>query len=127
MITTAPSPYAAPGSVFTSAPPPGTPITPGTQIILSEGIANNLNMAGVTRVNPAVSLPLHPLPPTTAPKPHTTTSGSVVVTPAVGPPAPHPPLPAPSVSLSMVEVEETPHPDQPPAKRAKLEPVVATH
>ena len=33
---------------------------PRDLIILSEGIANNLDMAGVTRVNPAVSLPLYP-------------------------------------------------------------------
>ena len=33
---------------------------PRDLIILSEGIANDLDMAGVTRVNPAVSLPLSP-------------------------------------------------------------------
>jgi hypothetical protein len=53
-----------PGSVYTSAPPPGTPITPGTQIILSEGMANNISVGGMARVHPVVSLPLHPLPPT---------------------------------------------------------------
>ena len=56
--------------VYTSAPPPNTPIQPGTQIILSEGIANNImgNTGSISRVsngvtiNPMVSLPLHPLP-----------------------------------------------------------------
>ena len=55
--------------VYTSAPPPNTPIQPGTQIILSEGIANNImgngNVSRVSNgvtINPMVSLPLHPLP-----------------------------------------------------------------
>ena len=55
--------------VYTSAPPPNTPIQPGTQIILSEGVANNssgrLHNGSVT-INPLVSLPLHPLPPASA-------------------------------------------------------------
>jgi hypothetical protein len=37
-------------------PPPGTPITPGTQIILAEGVA------GGGHAPSAVSLPQHPLP-----------------------------------------------------------------
>ena len=62
MFTSTPSSF-TPGTVYTSAPPPGTPITPGTQIILSEGVANNISLApGVARVGPMVSLPLHPLP-----------------------------------------------------------------
>jgi hypothetical protein len=127
LLSSTPSYTSAPASVYTSAPPPGTPITPGTQIILSEGVANNINLGGVTRVSPVVNLPLHPLPPTTSAEPIGITSGSVVVTPAVGPPAPHPPLPAPSVSLSMVEVRELPR-DEPPAKRAKVEVAgVVTH
>lgn len=58
--------------VYNSVPPANTPITPGTQIILSEGVANGsgvapLNMVtnpGLPRVsiNPIVSLPLHPVP-----------------------------------------------------------------
>ena len=40
---------------------------PRDLIILSEGIANNLDMAGVTRVNPAVSLPLYPSYPAAYP------------------------------------------------------------
>jgi len=127
LLSSTPSYTSAPASVYTSAPPPGTPITPGTQIILSEGVANNINLGGVTRVSPVVNLPLHPLPPTTSAEPIGLTSGSVVVTPAVGPPAPHPPLPAPSVSLSMVEVRELPR-EEPPAKRAKVEVAgVVTH
>jgi len=123
------------GTVYTSAPPPGTPITPGTQIILSEGVANNISLGGVSRIvtgsvsiNPMVSLPLHPLPPSSASEaPLGITSGSVVVTPSLGPPTPHPPLPAPSVSLSMVEVREVPRStsdlesEPPQAKRLKLE------
>jgi hypothetical protein len=121
------------GTVYTSAPPPGTPITPGTQIILSEGVANNISLGGMNRIvagggvsiNPMVSLPLHPLPQMSASEPLGITSGSVVVTPSLGPSAPHPPLPAPSVSLSMVEVREIRQGSdfdmEPQAKRLKLE------
>ena len=45
-------------------PPANTPITPGTQIILSEGVANG-GVAGrqnCVSINPIVSLPLHPVP-----------------------------------------------------------------
>jgi len=122
--------------VYTSAPPPNTPIQPGTQIILSEGIANNImgngNMGNISRVsngvtiNPMVSLPLHPLPQNSSSEPISITSGSVVVTPSSGPPAPLPPLPVPSVSLSMVEVKVDPRSgdrdfDEPDCKRIKLE------
>jgi len=122
--------------VYTSAPPPNTPIQPGTQIILSEGIANNImgngNMGNISRVsngvtiNPMVSLPLHPLPQSSSSEPISITSGSVVVTPSSGPPAPPPPLPVPSVSLSMVEVKADPREgdrdfDEPDSKRIKLE------
>ena len=69
LLSSTPSYTSAPASVYTSAPPPGTPITPGTQIILSEGVANNINLGGVTRVSPVVNLPLHPLPPTTSAEP----------------------------------------------------------
>jgi len=41
--------------VYSSAPPPGTPITPGTQIILSEGV-----QAGMAHTMP-VNMPLQPL------------------------------------------------------------------
>ena len=69
VLTSTPSYTSTPASVYTSAPPPGTPITPGTQIILSEGVTNNINLGGVTRVSPVVNLPLHPLPPTTSTEP----------------------------------------------------------
>lgn len=116
--------------VYTSAPPPGTPITPGTQIILSEGVANmavghllpNVSRAtnGVS-LNPMVSLPLHPLPPSISTDHHALglSSGSVVVTPSVGPPQPPPPLPTPSVSVSMVEVKMGN--GEPEAKRIRLD------
>eukprot|EP00092_Neocalanus_flemingeri_P011890 GFUD01012822.1.p1 GENE.GFUD01012822.1~~GFUD01012822.1.p1 ORF type:complete len:831 (-),score=231.66 GFUD01012822.1:225-2717(-) len=119
--------------VYTSAPPPNTPIQPGTQIILSEGIANNImgngNISRVSNgvtINPMVSLPLHPLPQNSNSEPISITSGSVVVTPSSGPPAPPPPLPVPSVSLSMVEVKVDPRDcdrdfDEPDSKRIKLE------
>jgi len=125
--------------VYTSAPPPNTPIQPGTQIILSEGVANNIMGNGsVTRVsngvtiNPMVSLPLHPLPQQTSSEPISITSGSVVVTPSSGPPAPPPPLPVPSVSLSMVEVKVDSREaerdfEEPDSKRIKLEAAAAGH
>ncbi len=50
--------------VYSSLPPANTPITPGTQIILSEGVANG-GVAGrqnCVSINPIVSLPLHPVP-----------------------------------------------------------------
>ena len=53
--------------VYTSHPPAATPlatpITPGTQIILSEGVANGAPppLPRVS-INPIVSLPLHPVP-----------------------------------------------------------------
>jgi len=101
--------------VYTSAPPPGTPIQPGTQIILSEGVANNISLGGVSNmsrvitsggvsINPIVSLPLYPLPPTSNIDPIGMTSGSVVVTASTGPATQHPPPPTPSVSLSMVDI-----------------------
>jgi len=117
--------------VYTSAPPPNTPIQPGTQIILSEGVANNImgngNVSRVSNgvtINPMVSLPLHPLPQNS--EPISITSGSVVVTPSSGPPAPPPPLPVPSVSLSMVEVKVDSREgdrdfEEPDSKRIKLE------
>ena len=43
----------SPAKIYCGGPPPGTPITPGTQIILSEGVAG-----GVTKL----SLPMHPVP-----------------------------------------------------------------
>ena len=44
-----------------------TPITPGTQIILSEGIANGVGrVSNGVSINPIVSLPLHPIPQTQA-------------------------------------------------------------
>ncbi|XP_023348137.1 uncharacterized protein LOC111716862 [Eurytemora carolleeae] len=45
----------SPAKIYNGGPPPGTPITPGTQIILSEGVAS-----GVTKLSlsPSVSLPL---------------------------------------------------------------------
>jgi len=119
--------------VYTSAPPPNTPIQPGTQIILSEGIANNImgngNVSRVSNgvtINPMVSLPLHPLPQHINSEPISITSGSVVVTPSSGPPAPPPPLPVPSVSLSMVEVKVDSREgdrdfNEPDSKRIKLE------
>jgi len=116
-------------------PPHGTPIAPGTQIILSEGVAG-----GVTRLSggvsvaplPPVSLPQHPLPPDPAKSLYgnSITSGSVVVTPAGnGPPAPPPPPPVPTVSVSMVEVHDNPIENkessderlEPEVKRIKLE------
>jgi forkhead box protein K len=116
--------------VYTSAPPPGTPITPGTQIILSEGVANMAVqplglVTSVTRgtngvsINPMVSLPLHPLPPSSSQdqSSYGVASGSVVVTPSVGPPQPPPPLPTPSVSVSMVEVQV----GEPDAKKLRLD------
>ena len=46
---------------------PITPITPGTQIILSEGIANGVGrVSNGVSINPIVSLPLHPIPQTQA-------------------------------------------------------------
>lgn len=109
--------------------PPGTPIAPGTQIILSEGMAGGVtrlhggtvSLDGGSRVSvasmPTVSLPQHPLPPepprhhpanTFAQSMASITSGSVVVTPAgSGPPAPLPSPPVPTVSVSMVEVQES--------------------
>jgi len=117
--------------VYTSAPPPNTPIQPGTQIILSEGIANNVigNSSRVSNgvtINSMVSLPLHPLPQQSSAEPISITSGSVVVTPSNGPSAPPPPLPAPSVSLSMVEVKVDSRDsdrdfEEPDSKRIKLE------
>jgi len=49
----------SPAKIYNGGPPPGTPITPGTQIILSEGVAG-----GVTKLSlsPGLALPLHPLP-----------------------------------------------------------------
>ena len=57
--------------VLSSLPPahhnPITPITPGTQIILSEGIANGVGrVSNGVSINPIVSLPLHPIPQTQA-------------------------------------------------------------
>jgi len=50
--------------VYSSMPPANTPITPGTQIILSEGVANGGVRPGANcvSINPIVSLPLHPVP-----------------------------------------------------------------
>lgn len=48
----------SPAKIYSGGPPPGTPITPGTQIILSEGVAG-----GVTKLSLSPALPLHPLPP----------------------------------------------------------------
>jgi len=117
--------------------PPGTPIPPGTQIILSEGVAGGVTRlsGGVARVStaplPQVSLPQYPLPPEPQKTTHfgttSITSGSVVVTPAGNsPPAPPPPPPVPTVSVSMVEVSESPgdrdeQETEPPAKRFKME------
>jgi hypothetical protein len=129
--------------VYNSMPPANTPITPGTQIILSEGVATShggmvspLNMVtnGMPRVsiNPIVSLPLHPVPQSQVTGAMTSnsvsiTSGSVVVTPSNGTPAPLPPLPTPSVSLSMVDVREVreetdkENGEEPPSKRFKID------
>ena len=49
--------------VYSSLPPANTPITPGTQIILSEGVANGgVAARNCVSINPIVSLPLHPVP-----------------------------------------------------------------
>ena len=53
--------------VYSSLPQGNTPITPGTQIILSEGVANGgvaggRGVANCVSINPIVSLPLHPVP-----------------------------------------------------------------
>jgi len=109
-------------------PPANTPITPGTQIILSEGVANGgVRPANCVSINPIVSLPLHPVPQSQT-ETMSITSGSVVVTPSNGPSAPPPPLPAPSVSLSMVEVTEDTRvtagevgDQEPPSKRFKVD------
>jgi len=116
--------------VYTSLPPVNTPITPGTQIILSEGVANG-HMTHVPRVsiNPIVSLPLHPVPVSQT-ETLSISSGSVVVTPSNGPSAPPPPLPVPSVSLSMVEVTETNKDldlEEPPSKRFKVDVAPISH
>ena len=53
--------------VLSSLPPAHTPITPGTQIILSEGVANGVaRVTNGVSINPIVSLPLHPIPQTQA-------------------------------------------------------------
>jgi len=119
--------------VYSSLPPANTPITPGTQIILSEGVANGgVAARNCVSINPIVSLPLHPVPQSQTEN-LSITSGSVVLTPSSGPSAPPPPLPAPSVSLSMVEVAEerslvTEHAQmeaEPPTKRVRLDPAVS--
>lgn len=100
-----------------------TPITPGTQIILSEGIANGVGrVSNGVSINPIVSLPLHPIPQTQA-ETLSITSGSVVLTPTNGPAGPPPPLPLPtnSVSVSMVEVKEDGKEFEPESKRIKLD------
>ena len=48
--------------MYSSLPPANTPITPGTQIILSEGVANGVGGGARVSINPMVSLPLHPVP-----------------------------------------------------------------
>lgn len=50
----------SPVRIYSGGPPPGTPITPGTQIILSEGVAGGGRSS--SGASPAVSLPQHPLP-----------------------------------------------------------------
>lgn len=123
----------------------GTPIPPGTQIILSEGVAGGvtrLSSGGVARLAGGVSLPQHPLPPDpprtsqmrTYTPPTSITSGSVVVTPTGSdPPAPPPPPPVPTVSVSMVEVQDMDGPEsseeglESQAKRIKLETAVVGH
>ena len=122
---------------------PITPITPGTQIILSEGIANGVGrVSNGVSINPIVSLPLHPIPQTQAETISITRSvednrsllsqispgfslrsGSVVLTPTNGPAGPPPPLPLPtnSVSVSMVEVKEDGKEFEPESKRIKLD------
>jgi len=48
----------SPAKIYTGSPPPGTPIPPGTQIILSEGVSG-----GVTKLSLSpVTLPMHPVP-----------------------------------------------------------------
>ena len=52
----------SPVRIYTGGPPPGTPITPGTQIILSEGVAGGRSSFNPTTSSSVVSLPQHPLP-----------------------------------------------------------------
>ena len=51
----------SPAKIYTGSPPPGTPIPPGTQIILSEGMSGGMTKLGKLSLSP-VALPLHPLP-----------------------------------------------------------------
>jgi len=115
--------------VLSSLPPAHTPITPGTQIILSEGVANGVaRVTNGVSINPIVSLPLHPIPQTQA-ETISITSGSVVLTPTNGPAVPPPPLPLPtnSVSVSMVEVKEDGKELEPESKRIKLDVAAMGH
>lgn len=115
--------------VLSSLPPAHTPITPGTQIILSEGVANGVaRVTNGVSINPIVSLPLHPIPQTQA-ETISITSGSVVLTPTNGPAQPPPPLPLPtnSVSVSMVEVKEDGKELEPESKRIKLDVAALGH
>jgi len=61
----------SPAKIYSGGPPPGTPITPGTQIILSEGVAGGVTKLSLSPATAAVaaagngsglSLPMHPLP-----------------------------------------------------------------
>merc|ERR1711936_418638 len=115
--------------VLSPLPPAHTPITPGTQIILSEGVANGVaRVTNGVSINPIVSLPLHPIPQTQV-ETISITSGSVVLTPTNGPPGPPPPLPLPtnSVSVSMVEVKEDGKELEPESKRIKLDVAAMGH
>jgi len=121
--------------VYTSAPPPGTPITPGTQIILSEGVQANMqglplqqgqalelvrqeakqgiasssytNGNNGVSINPVVSLPLHPLPPGAGHMEHAHVQGLSSGSVVLTPSAgpPQPPPPLPTPSVSVSMVE----------------------